>query len=365
MRVGIDARILGNPRSGIAVYTLNLVEQFLKDKSVEIVLFGDRPIFEEYRYITDKTKTVIFGQEHRKRWSQFYLPAQLKKYGIDVYHATWNNAVPVFTRVPCVLTVHDIIPLIVPGYFKNAQKRYKYIFSMKSALRKAKAVIVDAQVTKIDLIKHFKVSPDKIDVISLGARQVDKNTVSGMSGINSDYIINIGSFDKRRNADTLIRAFAGFIKSSGVNCKLVLVGGYNNFPDEMKRFDSIISGLNIKDKVIFTNYVTNDEMQVLLAKAKMMVHLSLYEGFCFLVLEAMQAGIPLIASNTGSVPEVAGEAAVLVDPLDEAGVTAAIKNLWNDKNAAARLVEAGKQRVKSFSWEKTAKETRKIYEKIS
>src|SRR3989338_11224849 len=167
MRLGIDARILGYKRSGIAVYTLNLVEQFLKNKDLEITLFGDRPICEEYKDITDNVQAVIFGQEHRHRWAQFYLPAQLKKYKIDVYHATWNSAVPVFTRVPSVLTVHDIIPLVVPGYFKNMQRRYKYIFSMRSALCRGRLIITDAESTKSDLAKHFRVSQEKIKVIYL------------------------------------------------------------------------------------------------------------------------------------------------------------------------------------------------------
>jgi glycosyltransferase involved in cell wall biosynthesis len=375
MRIGIDARILGHPRSGIAVYAINLIEQFLTYKDSGIVLFGDRPIYQEYKYITDKAEVVVFGQEHRKRWSQFYLPAQLKKYKIDVYHAIWNNAVPIFTDVPSVLTVHDIIPFVVPGYFKNIQRRYKYIFSMQSALWKAQAVIVDASNTKSDLIKYFKVPSEKITVIPLGIKREFLPPLKGKEemmkgvlnkfGINRDYIVNIGSFDKRRNVDALLRVFSRFIKNTNVNCQLVLIGGYDNFPQEISRLDAIINDLSLKGKVILTNYISQQEKAFLIYMARMMVHLSLYEGFCFPVLETMRAGIPVIASNTGSIPEVAGDAAILVDPRNEIEAAAAIEKIWNDKNLADNLIKKGYRRIENFSWEKTASQTREVYEKIS
>jgi len=371
MRIGIDARILGHKRSGIGVYTVNLIEQFLKRRDLQITLFADRPIREEYKYVTDKTEVVLFGQDRRKRWAQFYLPRELKKHRIDVYHATWNNAVPVLTGVPSVLTVHDIIPLVVPGYFKNLRKRYRYIFSMRSALRKARVIITDAESTKADLIKYFNTPEKKINPIHLGLAQEFKPLDTGKTkailnkfGITADYIVNVGSFDKRRNIDTLIEAFALFYAGAGKNCQLVLLGGYDNFTDEIARFNALIEKLNLKRRVIFTNYVSQEEKQGLLCSAKMMVHLSLYEGFCLSILEAMQAGAPVIASNAGSIPEIAGSAAMLVDPLDKAPAAKAIEKLWNDNNLTQEFIKNGYERIKKFSWEKTARETADLYEKI-
>ena len=380
MHIGIDARILGHRRSGIAVYAINLIEQFLGCKDLQITLFSDRPICQEYRYLTDKVQTVVFGQKKRKLWAQFYLPGQLKKYKIDVYHAVWNSAVPIIISVPSVLTVHDIIPLVVPGYFKNRRKRFKYIFSMRSALARAKVIIADAQNTKADLIKYFNVSKEKIKVIHLGIKREflpphlnpllhngGEEMVRGALnkfGITSDYIINIGSFDKRRNLDILLRAFAVFIGNSNADCRLVLIGRYDSFAEEINRLRFLINELSLKRRVIFTGYVSEAEKFILLSKARMMAHFSLYEGFCFPALEAMRAGIPVAASNTGSVPEVVGDAAVLANPADERDIVRAIGKLWNDKKLADELVKKGYERIKDFSWEKTAEETLKIYEKI-
>src|SRR3989338_3047277 len=220
MRIGIDARILGHPESGIAVYVINLIEQFLKHKDLEIVLFADRPIYKEYLDTTNRVETVVFAQQHRKRWSQFYLPGELKRHKIDIYHATWNSALPVFTRVPGVLTVHDLIQLVVSGYFKKFSRRFKYILSMRSAVKKAKIIITDAENTKNDLIEYFKAPKDKIQPIHLGITPaqlnkgpIEKKAVLDKFGIDRDYIVNIGSYDKRRNAEGLIRVFAKFLGS--------------------------------------------------------------------------------------------------------------------------------------------------------
>jgi len=370
MRIGIDARILGHPRSGIAVYVTNLVEQFLKHKDLEVILFGDRPICEEYKYITDRVKTVIFGQAHRKRWAQFYLPGQLKKYKIDIYHATWNSAVPIFTRVPSVLTVHDLIPLVVEGYFKNNKKRFKYVYLLHFLSARAAAIITDAENTKLDLIKYFNTPKEKIKVVHLGIKEDyqaadnDKQRVLDKFGINRDYVINIGSFDKRRNLETLIKAFSLFIKNANRDSQLVLVGNYYNFKREVGNLKVFADNLSLKGRVIFTDYVTGNELSALLKSAKIMVHLSLYEGFCFPVLEAMQVGVPVVASNTGSIPEIAGDAAVLVDPLNEEDTARAIESLWLDQNKSGIFIKKGLERIKIFSWEKTAQETISIYRKV-
>lgn len=372
MRVGIDSRILGYPRSGIAGYTLNILKQFLIYKDLEIVLFSDRPIYGEYIEITKNFETVIFGQEHRKRWSQFYLPGELKKRRIDIYHATWNNAVSVFTKVPSVLTVHDIIPLVVEGYFKNWRKRLKYVFLMRSALSAAKAVVTISEKTKSDLIKHFNVASDKIEKIYYGIEPYIINVENQRSAkdilnkfkISKDYIINIGSFDKRRNADTLIKAFGCFIRNTRVDCQLVLVGGYDRFTDSLNGLICLADDLRIKDKIIFTNYVSHQEKYILVANAKMMAHVSLYEGFCFPIFEAMSVGVPVVASNTGSIPEVAGEAVLLIDPTNEILISKGMESLWKDEKLRREIVGNGWQRIKKFSWEKTAKETKEIYEKI-
>lgn len=371
MRIGIDARILGHPRSGIAVYALNLIEQFSKNKDLGVVLFGDRPIRHEYKEITDKAQTVIFGQEHRKRWSQFYLPAQLKKYKIDIYHATWNGAVPVLTKVPSVLTVHDLIPLALDGYFKNWRRRYKYIFLMRSALWKAKAIIAVSESTKSDLIRYFNVPKEKIKVVHLGIDkeilQVDeqegKVILKGF-GIDKEYIVNIGSFDRRRNADTFIKAFALFVKNTHIDCQIVIIGGYDNFKNEVERLKEVAAGCNLGGKVIFANYVSERQMSILLTNAKMMVHPSLYEGFCLPVLEAMRAGIPVVASNRGSVPQIAGDAAIFIDPADEAGTARAIGSLWQDNNKREEFIKKGAARIKEFSWQKTAEDTINIYREV-
>jgi glycosyltransferase involved in cell wall biosynthesis len=368
MRIGIDARILGHPRSGIAVYVVNLVEEFLKRPGLEIVLFSDRPVYKEYLATINKVKTVVFGQRHRKRWSQIYLPAELKRHGVDIYHATWNNALPVFTSVPGVLTVHDLIPLVVSGYFKKLNRRLRYILSMRSAVKKAKVIITDAESTKDDLVRYFRVPKDKIRPIHLGIAPPQPNNdparkkaVLDRFGIETDYIVNIGSYDTRRNAEGLIRVFGRFLSASGADAQLVLIGGYDNFKQQINQFKTLISELGLEGRVIFTNYVTEDEKNILFSGARLMLHLSLYEGFCIPILEAMCLGVPVIASDRGSIPEIGGDAAIFVDPLDEAGAAGATEGLWRDTAARGDLAKKGSRRIKAFSWEDAANKTLDCY----
>jgi len=369
MRVGLDARILAHPRSGIAVYVVNLIRELLKYPDVDIALFSDKPICDEYASAVKGTEVVVFGQSHRRLWAQFSLPGQLKKLKIDIYHATWNNAVPILASCPTILTVHDIIPLVVDGYFKNYKKRARYLLSMHSALRRARAILTDAESTKRDLMRYFKTPSEKIRAVPLGIE--DRSLNSGHRddllkefGITGDYIVNIGSFDPRRNACTLIKAFCEFSKNGTDNACLVLTGGHADFYSKKRKLELLAEKLGVHTKIIFTGYLPQGQMDALVANAKIMVHTSLYEGFGFPVLEAMNCGVPVITSNRGSLPEVAGDAAYLIDPTNTQEIADAIGKVWSDRNLHENFIRKGRQRVHDFSWARTAGQTLDVYTQV-
>jgi len=372
MRIGIDARILGHPRSGIAVYVTNLVEQFLKHKDLEVILFGDRPICEEYKYITDRVKTVIFGQAHRKRCAQFYLPGQLKKYKIDIYHATWNSAVPIFTRVPSVLTLHDIIPVMVPGYFTKASKKIKFLLQTYFSLHKAAYVITVSECEKNTINKKMFINPKKIGVTYNAVDEIFKKDSNFEQmqdcfkkyNIDYDYIINGGGVNQpKRNTVNLINAFFEFSKKYP-DVKLILVGDNRENNAYMLKVKKTIAELELENKVVFLGQIVKEDVFLLLKGAKIMVFPSLYESFGIPILEAMAVGTPVISSDLSSIPEIAGKAAKLVNSNFHDEIAKAMEEIYTDNDIKNQFIKLGKEKVKDFSWEKTAQETISIYRKV-
>jgi len=367
MRVGVDARILAHPKSGISTYLINLLKSFLDEKTVEIILFSDKPIHPTYLDITDRYESVIFGQKKRKYWAQFLLPFKLKKYDIDIYHAVWNNGVPIFSSCPAIVNIFDLVPWRVSGYFKKYKKCIKYKLQEYIAAHRACRIITCSQHSKTDIVELLHIVPEKVKVIYLGlehefrdeVNQCRKEDIFEKYGINKDYIITIGGFDQpRRNARTLVKIFDLVIKKE-LDIQLVIVG---KPPDENAIENEIIQRL--KDRIIFTEHISQQELDIIISNAHMMVLPSLYEGFGLPVLEAMAYNVPVITTNISSIPEVAGDAAIMLDVDDMEGFVNSIVKLYSDKELRSDLIKKGKMRAGKFNCENAKKQTLQVYKDI-
>ena len=371
MRIGFDARILAHPKSGISTYLSNLVENFCRMSELQIFLFGDKPILEEYSEICKKTETVIFGQRYRKYWAQFSLPAQLKKFKIDIYHAVWNNAVPLLTACPSTITVHDLIPWNVPGYFTKFKKKVKYKCQALSAAHRVARIITNSEYSKKDIIKHLRVCPDKVRVIYYGIepifkKRADLQRISNCQkryNLQNDYIINGGGFiQPRRNTETLIKAFNLFANNCNNNLQLAIVGPGDASQPQYLRLKELILQLKLETRVKFLGHISREDQFLLLSGARMMVLPSLYEGFGLPLIEAMACKIPVVASNVTSIPEIAQGAAILVNPHKPEEMAGAITKIYSDMQLRADLIEKGLKRVEEFSWKKAAEQTLSVYQ---
>lgn len=363
MKIGFDGRYAEGDLVGVGKYILNLVEQLAK-KDIKCIIFYSR---QPKNPISGKNiSSRILHSINRYIFEQIKLPKALKEEKVDVYHALGNIGVPWFCPIPAVLTVHDIIPLLIKDYFKYSKykfvSKFSYWFRLKTSLLKAKKIITDSEFTKKTLIDKLGVRSTKIEVVYLGAPEVNHQTNKLPRGLEpGKYILNQGGIDIRKNLDGLIKAFAKVVKEYP-ELKLVITGENDSMEPELKKLTKI---LRIEKSVVFPGYLGEEILWSLIRQASCICYPSLIEGFGGPVLEGFTAGVPVVTSNTSSLPEVAGDAALLVNPENEEEITQAILKVVRDKELRDSLIKKGRQRINQFSWKKTADEVVKIYKEVS
>jgi len=376
MRIGFDARILTHPKAGISTYVCNLVKTLLDlDRDLEIFLFSDGNFSQEYNKFLESTRIqkIVFAssREEKRKWSQRFLPRKLKEYKIDVYHAVWNNAVPFFRNCPCVLTIHDLIPWILGGDFRNKRKEIKYKLQHFLCAQWADLIITVSHKSKEDIVRLCKVKKSKVRVIYLGVEddfreEVDENLavqiLNKYNVHNRDYfIIPTGVDHPRRNAIFALEGFNEFLKRDKYDFCLVYTGNFYDRSNEYRNLIRRIKELGLQSKIIITGWIPTLELKVLLMNAKISLIPSLYEGFGLPILESFSSGVPVITTDRGAIPEIASGAAVLVNPFDYKYLAAKIEELIKCEDLRVELIEKGKQRVKDFNWRKTAQSTLDVY----
>ncbi|HEY8108882.1 MAG TPA: glycosyltransferase family 1 protein [Patescibacteria group bacterium] len=292
-------------------------------------------------------------------WPTVDLPAPR----CDLWHFTNYVAPP--TRKPFVVTIHDLTFVKHPGYVEPKNLEYLKRF-VPDTLERAAQVIAVSESTRDGIIDAFGVSRNRITVVPHAAHprfaeQQDPATrgrIAKKYGIDRDYLLTVGTLEPRKNLETLLLAFSAMRKH--VREQLVVVGGQGWLFEETER---LIRKLGLTDRVILTGYVPDAELPALFSGAKAFVFPSHYEGFGIPLLEAMTAGTPVVTSNTSSMPEVAGTAALYFDPDDDKGMRLAIERVLDDAKLRERLVEAGHEQAARFTWQRAAHKTLGAYYK--
>ena len=370
MKLGIDATAISGTVVGHYSYVANLIhEMFANDMMTDfepiIYCRGQIPVI--FSHLSDNVKFKVCKFNNRKICEQLWLSSVAPFDSLDVFHSTWS--MPVFHPKRCILTLHGLASYLFPSNFTKSYKLY-WNLTAKRNYKKAARYIAISQSTKQDFIEYMDIPEDKIDVVHHG---VDTNFFSKIDDDNqlnrlkksyslpNRFILFVSAIIPIKNLVTLIKSYDDLINHKEFSdIGLVIAGsrGWNCEPV----FETV-NQLKLEDKVIFTGYFPQEDLPALYSSAELFVLPSYYEGFGIPVLEAFACGTPVITSNTSCLPEIAGNAAMLMDPYNQDDLTEAMKKVLSDKILQKTMIEKGLERVKKFSWRKTAEKTIKVYEK--
>ncbi|QII11037.1 putative mannosyltransferase B [Candidatus Kuenenia stuttgartiensis] len=370
MNIGINALSIRNQYAGIGVYTINLIKALSQiDRNNRYVLFLNPENYHGFKVEQDNFENVLVHAPFHKYyiWEQIYLPFVLKKKKIDILHGP-RNVLPLLCKIKSVVTIHDLAFLLFPEVMKFNPFNYWSVFVKRSAV-KADHIISVSESTKKDIVRLYNISDHKITVTHEACNNSFKRIEdeSALKRISQKYelperfILYVGTIEPRKNLNVVLEAM-DILKKNNLNIKLVIVGKkgwlYAGF------FDTLQS-LGLGNNVIFTGYVPAEDLPGIYNLAEIFVYPSKYEGFGLPLLEAMSCGVPVIASNISSIPEVLGDAGTLVRPDDPKEFAHKIYELLTDKEIRVKMSSKGFERTKSFSWEKVAQKTLTVYENIN
>jgi glycosyltransferase involved in cell wall biosynthesis len=371
LRIAIDAHSVGTGLGGNESYATNLIEALAEiDHTNRYTL-----------YVTRREAVARFSN----RWPNFAvrstlphtpliripltLSAELRRNPVDILHVQFTS--PPFSPCPVVVSIHDLSFEHLPQTFKWRSRKQLRITVRRSA-REAAQVIALSEYARADIVATYHVSPEKVKAIPLAAsahfrpvkNEEELQRVRQTYGIEGEYILSVGAIQPRKNLSRLVAAYASlrWVKPEVKLPKLVLAGKCAWLYDETLR---TIKELAVSDVVILTGYVPENDLPALYSGALCFVYPSYFEGFGLPPLEAMKCGTPVIVGDRTSLPEVVGDAGLLVDPFDAGALAKAIERVISDSNLRAELSVKGLARAKLFDWRETARQTLAVYEKAA
>ncbi len=367
MKIGITTAFFQNFRAGTWVYTASLLKALdaLAPASHRICTldFLPRPV-EGLSTIGHLTWSVPTGRLSKIVWPNLVLPRRAAGERFDLVHATTHYGTFMPCRYKNVITVTDVSPLLHPETHGRGQVLY-HRHVLPQVLKRADAIITISHSSKRDIVACCRLAEERVQVIHLGVDERFVPTEGEESAfarsLPERYVLNIGTLEARKNLPRLLEAFAS-ARSKGLPHKL-LIGGARGW--RLSNLAGIVERLRLEDDVVFLGFVDDADLPLLYSRAEFFVYPSIYEGFGMPVLEAMACGTPVITANCSSMPEVAGDAALLVDPLDVADLAARMLDLAGSADLRRSLREKGVARAAHFTWEKTARETVAVYERTA
>ncbi len=366
MRIGIDGRLPHYQGGGISKYIALLIRTLAAlDESDEFIIFHSRKENESLVPKSSKNFTrvnLITPCHHRfERWT---LGVELIPHSLRVLHSP-DFIPPQYGADRYIITVHDLNFIYYPDFLTKESRRY-YNDQIMWAVEKADHILADSSYTRADLTSNLRVDPEKITTIHLAADPIFSSKTS-LSEVKSTldrydlpegFLLFVGTLSPRKNLATLLKSYAQLTQEESLDLPLVLVGSRGWLYEKM--YDQI-DQLGIRDRIHFIDSASDLELVHFYHSASLLALPSYYEGFGLPVLEAMHCGCPVIASDRASLPEVAGDAATLLDPDDIDGWSQAISDMLTDTKLRERLIKAGYKQANRFSWKKTAEQTLKAY----
>lgn len=366
MRVGINALLLtkneGYRQTGVSRYVERLLSALPEAMPEDdLIAYLDKAVTAPEGVSVRRTPFAIDKPAFRVAWERAAFPALARKDRLDLFHGT-VNALPSGLGCPGVVTIHDLAFLRWPE--QVPARRYQYLAkAVPAAAKAARRVLTVSEATKRDVVELLGVAPDKVVVTPLGvdARFAPPSTAAvevfrERAAIRRPYVLVVGTLEPRKNLPRLLDAFA--LIAPRVPHQLVLIGpeGWLTGP-----FHEQLERLRLGDRVRLTGFVPDGDLPAWYAGADCVAVPSLYEGFGLPALEAMACGAPVVVSNVSALPEVVGDAGVLVDPNDTDSIAAGLESVLGDPAARMRMTANGRLRAAEFSWAKTAELTGTAY----
>jgi glycosyltransferase involved in cell wall biosynthesis len=367
VRVAIDARKLHD--YGIGTYVRNLIGELARqDDAAEYVVLCRPADADHVQSLGPRFEALVERAGNYSVREQMSVPLALARAKVDLFHAP-HYVVSPLTRCPYVVTIHDCIHLRFPQYLPSRAAHFYARTMMTMAARRAERILTVSQASKDDILHYLGVPASKVEVIynALDARLAAEPTAEEVARVReryqlaSPFILYTGNIKPHKNVDRLIEAYAILRRRGLDGVKLLIIG------DEISKYPNLrrlVHRFQLHKHVRFLGFVPDAMLAVLYRLAGVFVFPSLHEGFGLPPLEAMAAGAPVITSNVSSLPEVVGDAAILIDPMDAGAIADAMARVLGDDALRQELIRRGRERVKSFSWERSVARVRQVYSEI-
>jgi glycosyltransferase involved in cell wall biosynthesis len=363
LKIAVNTRLLLRDKlEGIGYFTYETLLHITRSNpDVEFHFLFDRP-FDRSFIFSDNIKPVVLFPPARHPflwylWFEWSVASYLNKNDFDLFLST-DGYCSLRSDTPTLAIQHDIAFEHFPDFVPPLTSRY-YKYFVPRFMSHAVRIATVSEYSKADISKQYGVAASKIDVVYSAAKEIfkplnqkEKNRIMAQYTQGKPYLIYVGSIHPRKNLRSMLLAFEQFRKSvPSSDMKFLVIGGVGWQNSDLK---DIISAMQFKDEVIFLGRQPLEELALLIASAYTLLYLSVFEGFGVPPIEAMQCGVPAISSNISSIPEICGDAALLIDPLDPIAICEAITRLYSDKDLYQNMVAKGFQQAQKYSWQKCA-----------
>lgn len=362
MRIAVNTRLLLKGKlEGIGWFTYQTLERIVRSyPEHEFIFFFDRPYDPSFVFAPNVTPVVVPPQARHPilfyLWFEWSIPYMLRKYKADLFLST-DGYLSLSTRVPTCLVIHDLAFEHYPDHVTFSHRLYWRHYSPLFA-RKAKELVTVSTFSKEDIANRYGIPPEKITVAYNGAHDEyrplswdEREAVKNQYTDGCEYFVFAGALHPRKNIVNLLQAFIAFKKRQRSNMKLVIAG---RLAWKYEEVEQLRATMPFKEDVRWVGYMDVNELSKLIGGAYALVYASLFEGFGIPILEALQCNVPAIVSNTSSMPEVAGDAALLVDPTSVEDIANKMEQLYKDENLRKKLIAAAPAQVAKFNWDKSA-----------
>lgn len=359
--IAVNTRFLLKNLEGIGRFTCESLQRITQQHPEhDFVFLFDRPY--DKKYIFGKNVKGVVVQPPARHpflwyaWFEWGVPAVLKKIKPDVFVSTDGYA-SLSTDIPTVLVIHDIafehypeqVPFLVRKYYRHFTPRFA---------QKAARIATVSSYTKQDVVEQYGVAANKIDVVYNGANDIykplsasEKTAFQQEYAKGCEYFLFVGAIHPRKNLHNILRAFEGFKKATGSDMKLVVAGRKAWQSGEAYE---VYNNIEFKEEVLFLGHLQLATLAKVYGAAKALVYPSIFEGFGIPIIEAFSCEIPVITSTTSSMPEVAGDAAILVNPMEVGEIQAAMQTIYASPDTCRTLISKGTLQKQKFSWQQTA-----------
>jgi glycosyltransferase involved in cell wall biosynthesis len=373
MRIALDGMPLGTKLTGVGHYTLELARSVAQAAPADrFTLISPQPAAPSTGVAASSQTPENLSQInlHRgllnRRWWSLGLPLYLRRNSFDLFHGT-NYEIPLWGNPPSVVTIHDLSLLLYPqAHEARLVRRARWRLPVMA--RRAARIITPTQAIKTEVCNHFGITPEKIVVTREAPRALFRRLDPAQTldlqkrlGVEKDFILFVGTVEPRKNLERLVQAFEQILRSTSLTPQLVIAGGEGWLMDD---FAAGIEKRGLAGRVLLTGYLHDAELCGLYSACSVFVYPSLYEGFGLPLVEAMACGAPVITSDIPSIGETVEGSARLVDPLNVEDLAGAMVEMLSNEAVRRHFSAKGLERVKVFSWERTAEKTLEVYREV-